>query len=111
MKRTVSIFVAIYALFFSLGLTCLLNLAGIMLASTIDGGVIDEYPRFLSFCYVIGLLALIALVVCFVLNKKYASRSGFTGKVWAIQFICAFAVSIPMVALWDILFNFLQKAF
>ena len=54
MKRTVSIFAAAYALFLSLGLTCLLNLAGIIFASAIDGGMIYEYPRFVSFCYIIG---------------------------------------------------------
>ena len=111
MKKIVPAFAAAYALFFSLGLTCLLNLAGMMFASAIDTGVVDEYPRFIPFCCVIGFLALVALVVCFVLNKKIASKSVFTGKAWAIQFICAFAASIPMVALWDILFNFLQKAF
>ena len=109
MKRIASIFAAAYALFFSLGLTCLLNLAGIIFASAIDGGVIDEYPRFVPFCYVIGLLSLISLAVCFVLNKKLALKLGFTGKVWAIELICAFAASIPMVALWDMLFGFLQK--
>ena len=109
MKRIASIFAAAYALFLSLGLTCLLNLVGIIFASAIDGGVIDEYPRFIPFCYIIGVLSLISIVVCFVLNIKSASKSGFTGKVWAIEFICAFAASFPMAALWEMLFGFLQK--
>ena len=109
MKRTASIFAAAYALFLSLGWTCLLNLAGIIFASAIDGGVIDEYPRFVSFCYAIGSFALISIVVCFVLNIKSASKSGFTRKSWAIEFICAFAASFPMAALWEMLFGFLQK--
>ena len=109
MKRTVSIFAAAYALFLSLGLTCLLNLVGIIFASAIDGGIIYEYPRFVSFCYIIGVLSLISIVICFVLNIKSASKSGFTGKVWAIEFTCAFAASFPMAALWDMLFGVLQK--
>ena len=109
MKRIASIFAAAYALFLSLGWTCLLNLAGIIFASAIDGGVIDEYPRFIPFCYAIGIFALISLVACFALNIKSASKSGFTRKSWAIEFICAFAASIPMAALWDMLFDLLQK--
>ena len=111
MKRIVASFAVTYAFFFSLGSICLLNLAGIMLASAIDGGVINEYPRFIPFCYLIGFVALIALVVCFILNKKHALNLRFTGKVWAIELISAFAASIPMMALWDLLFDFLQKTF
>ena len=109
MKRTVSIFAAAYALLFSLGLTCLFNLAGIIFASAIDGDVIYEYPRFIPFCYVVGLFSLISLVACFVLNKKIESKPDLTGKAWTIRLICAFAASIPMAALWDMLFSFLQK--
>ena len=107
-----SLFAVIYAIFFSLGITCLVNLFGLAVAFGIDGKrVIAQYPRYIPFCLIVGFMSLIALFVIFVLNRKLSKKVTFSKKIWVLEFLCAFVFSIPMVPLWIQLFAFLQKAF
>lgn len=101
-----------YAVFLGLGFECLLNLLGTTVAVSLDGPpVTEQFPRFIPFCTIMGILALAALTAIFILNLKIADKYEFTKKNWIFQMIIAFSVSIPMIKLWEILFEFLQKSF
>ena len=107
-----SLFTALYACSFSLGMACLLQLLGVALGVALDGrAVIRQYPRLIPFCFIVGIVCLIALAVLAFLNAKFSKRLDYTARVWIIQFVCAFAASIPMIMLWERLFEFLQKVF
>ena len=106
-----SLFTAFYAIFFSLGLACLLQLFGVALGVAIDGSaVIRQYPRLIPFCLIVGIICLIALIALAFLNAKFSKKLNYTKPVWIIQFICAFVISIPMIKVWEMLLGFLQKA-
>ena len=105
-----SAFIIAYAAFLSLGMECLLNLLSVFMAISLDGGAVTkQYPRFIPFCIIVGILALVALVAIFVINIKASDRFGFTKKLWWTQMIIAVVVSVPMIKLWETLFDFLQK--
>lgn len=101
-----------YAIFFSLGIECLLSLLGIFMGISFDGpSVAEQYPRFTMFCAVAGLLALGALIAVFIVNLKTSESFGFTKKTWWTQMITAAVLSFLMVKPWELLFEFLQKTF
>lgn len=105
-------FTIAYATLLSIGMACLLNLFGIALAISLDGGsVVNQYPRFIPFCFVVGLLAFVALILLLVLNIKTSEKFDYTKKIWCAQSIGAFIISIPMTKFWEMLFDFMQKAF
>ena len=107
-----SLFTAFYACFFSLGVACLLQLFGVALGVALDGQtVIQQYPRLIPFCLIVGIICLIALIALAFLNAKFSKKLNYTRRVWIIQFICAFAASIPIIKMWEIMFGFLQKVF
>lgn len=107
-----SAFIIAYAIFLSLGMECLLCLLGAAMAISLDSAsVTAQYPRFIPFCIIVGILALVALVAIFVINIKASDRFGFTKKLWWAQMIIAVVISVPMIKLWETLFDFLQKTF
>lgn len=107
-----TLFTISYAIVFSIGIECLLNLLSVCFAISLDGRpIVEQYPRFIPFCVIIGFIALAAIVLIFVVNIKASERLGFTKSTWCVQMISAFAISIPMIRLWEMLFDFLQKAF
>ena len=106
------LFVIAYAAFLSIGMECLLNLLGISMGIALDGNsVVNQYPRFIPFCVVVGFLALVALVLLVILNIKASEKLDYTKRVWYIQSIFAFVISIPMIKLWEMLFEYIQKVF
>ena len=105
-------FALLYAAFFSLGLECLWNLFGIAMAIALDGSsVAKQYPRFIPFCMIVGLGALVLLIATCVLNLKMSEKYGLTKKIWWIQSIFSLVISFPMVKVWELLFEFLQRTF
>ena len=105
-------FAVAYAIFLSIGMECLLNLLAMSVAVSLDSGsAVKQYPRFIPFCIVVGLLALVAIGILFVFNIKASERFVFTKKIWCVQFICAFCISIPMIKPWEELFEFLHRVF
>ena len=105
-------FAVAYAVVLSLGLECLLILLGSSFGVSLDGAtVIEQYPRFIPFCMIVGILALVALTVLFILNLKVSDKFGLCKKLWWVQMIGAFVISFPMIKPWEMLFEFLQKAF
>ena len=110
MKKATYIILSILAnaALFSLGIECLLNLLSLSMAISLDSVV--KYPRFLPFCIVLGIVALLGLVVMFVLNIKVSEKLNFTKTIWISEYALALVLSIPMIKVWEMLFEFLQKA-
>ena len=101
-----------YATFLSIGLECLLNVLGMSMAISLDGtAVTKQYPRFIPFCMIVGLLALVLLVSTFILNLKISEKHGLTKKIGMIQTIIVLVISFPMAKIWEIFFEFLQRTF
>lgn len=101
-----------YAIFLSVGLECLLHLSAMAMAISLDGPpVTKQYPRFIPFCLVVGILVVAALVGIFILNFKASEKYDFTKKIWWTQMIIATLISISMIKPWEMLFEFLQKVF
>ena len=108
----VFVFVIAYATFLSIGFECLLRLLGLSMAIALDGAAVTkQYPRFIPFCMVVGLVACILLIATFILNLKMSEKYGLTKKICWMQAIIALVVSFPMVKIWEILFEFLQRTF
>ena len=95
------------AAFLSLGMECLLNLLGLAMAISLDSS--PQYPRFIPFCIVCGMVALLGLIAMLILNIKLSEKHEFTKSVWIFEYVVAFVVSVPMIKLWEMLFEFLQK--
>ena len=110
MKKVTYIILSILvnAALFSLGIECLLNLLSLSMAISLDSVV--KYPRFIPFCIVLGIVALLGLVAMLVLNIKISEKLNFTKTIWIFEYVFAFVLSIPMIKIWETLFEFLQKA-
>ena len=90
----------------------MLNLLGFSMAISLDGAAVTkQYPRFIPFCVIVGLGALVLLIATFILNLKMSEKYGLTKKIWWIQAIIALVISFPMVKAWELLFEFLQRIF
>ena len=96
------------AALFSLGIECLLHLLSLSMAISLDS--VAKYPRFIPFCIVLGIVALLGFVVMFVLNIKASEKLSFTKTIWIFEYTLALVLSIPMIKIWEMLFEFLQKA-
>jgi len=101
----------LYAIFISLGLSCLLNLFGIAFALSLDGGVASSYPRFIPFCIAVGFVSLVAIILLIIFNVKYSERLGYTRLTFLLQFFISVFTSFFMIKLWELLFDFLHKVF
>ena len=99
-----------YALVWSLGIECLLNLMGMAMAISPDSAsVTEQLPRLIPFCVIVGVLALAALVSILILNLKVSEKYSFTKEIWWTQMVIAFIISIPMIKPWEMLFDLWQK--
>lgn len=106
------VFAITYAIFLSLGLECTLRLLGAAMGISLDGpSVIEQYPRFIPFCIVVGIIALAAIVGTFILNLIVSEKFEFTKNLWTAELILAFVISLPLIKPWEMLFEFLQKTF
>ncbi|MBE6535508.1 MAG: hypothetical protein E7677_02670 [Ruminococcaceae bacterium] len=112
MKKTTFIYLPITILanaaFLSLGLECLLNLLGLAMAISLDSSM--QYPRFIPFCILCGIVALLGLIAMLILNIKLSEKLRFTKSIWLSEYLFAVVLSIPMIKLWEMLFEFLQKS-
>ena len=95
------------AIFLSLGMTCLLDLLSISVGISLDTEI--EYPRFIPFCIILGIVALLGVIFLLLGNIKISEKLKFTKLVWYVQYISAFVLSIPMIKLWEMLFDILEK--
>ena len=112
MKKSTFIFlpfsILANAALFSLGIECLLNLLSLSMAISLDSVV--KYPRFIPFCIVLGIVALLGLIAMLILNIKVSEKLGFTKTIWIFEYVIALVLSLPMIKLWEMLFDFLQKS-
>ena len=114
MKKAIllSLFTFANAVFFSLGMECLLSLLGIVMAVSLDGSsIFAQYPRFIPFCLVLGIASLAGLIAVLILNIKLSEKLAFTKTSWVLQYVLAFVAALPAIKLWEMLFDFLQKTF
>ena len=103
-------FLIAYATFLSIGFECMLNLLGMSVAISLDGPpMTKQYPRFIPFCFIVGIFALASIIVTFILNLKAFEKFEFTKNIWITEIIIAFVISIPMIKPWEMVFDFLQK--
>ena len=111
MKKTVYMIISILinAAFLSLGLESLLSLLSLSVAISLDSA--ERYPRFIPFCIVVGIVALLGLVAMLILNIKVSEKLNFTKPIWIFEYVFAFVLSIPMIKIWEMLFEFLQTTF
>ena len=93
---------------FSLGIECLLNLLSLSMAISLDSVV--KYPRFIPFCIVLGIVVLLGLIAMLILHIKVSEKLGFTKTIWIFEYVYALVLSLPMMNLWEMLFDFLQKS-
>ena len=109
MKKSICVilFVLVTAASLSLGIECLLNLLSLSMAISLDSVV--KYPRFIPFCIVLGIVALLGLIAMLILNIKVSEKLGFTKPIWIFEYVFALVLSIPMIKLWEVLFDFLHK--
>ena len=110
MKKATYIILSILAnaALFSLCMECLLNLLSLSMAISLDSVV--KYPRFIPFCIVLGIVALLGLIAMLILNIKASEKLGFTKTIWIFEYVFALVLSLPMIKLWEILFDFLQSS-
>ncbi len=102
----ISFFVIVYAVFFSIGMECLINILSAFFAISLDNNsVLTSVQSFWLFCLAVGFLVLVAFVVVLLLNIKSSERIGYTRRTWWIQMIIAVIISIPMIKLWEIVFR------
>lgn len=111
MKKSTFIYLAFSILanaaFLSLGLECLLNLLGFAMAISLDSSA--QYPRFIPFCIVCGIVALLGLIAMLILNIKVSEKRELAKLIWLFECTFAVALSVPMIKLWEMLFEFLQN--
>ena len=110
MKKTAYMifFILTNATFLSLGMECLLNLLSLSMAISLDTSL--QFPRFIPFCIILSNVALLGLVAMLVLNIKISEKLNFTKTIWIFEYALALVLSIPMIKIWETLFEFLQKA-
>ena len=109
----VSGFIIAYAIFLIIGIECLLNLLSLAVHVSLDSDltVMGEHRGFLLFCIVLGLLATAAIIALLVFNIKTAEKFDYSKKTWYVQMISALVISLPMLKIWEMLFEYLQKTF
>ena len=108
-RNVVPMLIGLNAVLLGLGMTCLLNLFGLVLAMSLDST--PRYPRFGPFCLLVGVAALLGLVLVFLWSVKNFERFAYTKKTWIVQYVGAFVLSIPMLGVWERVFDLLREMF
>ena len=107
----VALFTLGHSLVMGMGLACLLRLLGMAMAMSLDSSVVEEYPRFLPFCLLLGLGALVGLCLLTLFNLRTAKRVGYTKVTWSIQVALVLLLALPSARMWTELLSFLQFVF
>ena len=111
-KKTANVFPLVlytlgHAVLISLGATCALNAVGIVFNPF---GSTGSYPRFLPFCVIVGLTALLVWMYLIFCNARHLLNHD-THLRWKIALEVALTVflTLPGMWLWDNLLGWLQK--
>ena len=108
-RIVVPVLIAINAALLGLGMTCLLHLFGLVLGMSLDST--PSYPRFGPFCLLVGVAALLGLILVFLWNVKISEKYDFTKRTWLVQYVCALVLSVPMLGVWERVFDVLREIF
>lgn len=108
-KKTLNILLgAVFSLsfsaFMSLGITCLFQLVAILFA-------MNDYPRLVPFCLIVGMLALFAILITLCLNVWAAVKLEFSVSSWIVEVIGIGFFPWPMIIVWQIVLQFLSTTF
>lgn len=114
MKKVINIaltsfFSISYATFLGLGMKCFFTLCIIFLFE--NKPMMEAHPRLYPFCIIVGLSALIALFLLFVLNLFIARELKSTVITWIIEIACSLALSIPMLVFWNMVIEYLRMIY
>ena len=96
-----------HAAVISLGAVCFLNVAAITLSPF---GSTGSYPRFLPFCVIVGLTALLVWMYLIFCNARHLLNHD-THLRWkiALEVALTLLLTIPGMWLWDKFFTWLQR--
>jgi hypothetical protein len=103
---TVTALILINAVLLSLTVECLLNLFSFSMAISIDTPL--EAPTSLPLILALTAVALLLLVGTFLARLKLSDRFHFTEKSLYLQYALAFLLSVPLIKLWEMLFDLLK---
>ena len=95
----------------SLGFKCLLDLLAVTMAVSPDSGAQIQYPRYIPFLIVVGIAALAGFIAMLIWNFNVSEKFKFTKIAWIGQYAGCFVAALPMIKVWEILFDFLHKTF
>ena len=103
---SVSFFVIVYAVLFSIGAVCLVNVLSEFFSISLDNTAVPtSVHSFWLFCLAVGFLVLVAFVVVLLLNIRSSQKLEYTKMTWRIQMISAVVIAIPMMKLWELAFK------
>ncbi len=96
-----------HAALISLGAACALNAVAIVFTPFGSSG---QYPRFLPFCVIVGILAFASWVILFVLNARHLLNHDAHLR-WKIALEIAFTLLLAPAGmwLWENLLSWLQR--
>ncbi|MBR5272023.1 MAG: hypothetical protein IKU25_01325 [Clostridia bacterium] len=105
-------FSVLHAIALSVGIYCFLDVfSGFLVAAVFDEPLLANYPRYVPFCIVVGLLALIAFILICWLNTKLFKKHSFTKPMLVVEAIVTLALTVPLVMVWADFFAYLHKIF
>ncbi len=103
---SVSFFVIVYAVLFSIGAVCLVNVLSAFFSISPDNTTVPtSVQSFWLFCLAVGFLVLVVFVVVLLLNIRSSQKLEYTKMTWWIQMISAVVIAIPMMKLWELAFK------
>lgn len=118
MKTTISaslaaLYAMLYASFLSLGFECVLVFLVTCIGNSLENnkGLLEAYPRLIPFCVAVGYLALFAIILLMALNIFTSIKLNTPAAIWSAELICACVLSIPMIKLWELVFDYLRINF
>ena len=94
------------AVLFGLLMECLLNLLSFAMAISLDSAPV--YSRFVLFCCILGVVALLGIVGLIFANISLFEKLEYTKKSWCIQYVGALILSAPMIKAWETAFDLFQ---
>ena len=107
-KLFVPLFVAVNAVLLGLGWEASFCAMSLMFSFGIDGGGRGLVSRFGLICIILAVVAFVAFVCVLLFNYNISDKLKYTPRVWIWQLILSFALSIPMLAVWEKLFDYLS---
>ena len=111
-KIMVFVFTVIHVIIFSLGVACFLGALGTMLGASLDHvNPWKEYPLFMPFCVIVGLVSFVLFIITLALNIRFIGKAELSNKVWIVEVLCTLVALIPMLYFWDMVFEILGKIF